>query len=154
MSKEEVDVFLREPWIARLACIKFDGSPFVVPVWYHWDGKSFWIVGRKKSRWAEYLEADPRVSLVIDEPIPPIRKVICDGEAEIVEKGVGPILKNGQKSIWNKIGENHTGPRYLGEKAAEYRGSVNNEPCTTIKITPSSLTTWQGFEWHRRYRHS
>ena len=133
MSKQEIDEFLLEPWIARLACIKPDGSPFVVPVWYHWDGFDFWIVGRKKSRWAEFLENDPRVSLVIDEPVPPIRKVICDGKAEIIEKGVGPFLKNGQKSVWNQIGENHTGPRYLGEKANEYRKSVNSEPCTTFK---------------------
>ena len=154
MSKSEINAFLAEPWIARLACIKSDGSPFVVPVWYHWDKESFWIVGRKKSRWAEYLEADPRVSLVIDEPVPPIRKVICDGLAEMIEKGVGPVLENGKKSIWNQIGEEHTGPRYLGEKAEEYRSSVNSEPCTTFRIKPNELTTWQGFEWHRRYRHS
>ena len=154
MSKREMDDFLTEPWIARLACIKPDGSPFVVPVWYHWDGSAFWIVGRKKSRWAEFLEADPRVSLVIDEPVPPIRKVICDGKAEMIEKGIGPFLENGEKSIWNQIGENHTGPRYLGEKANEYRKSVNSEPCTTFKIQPLELMTWQGFEWHRRYRHS
>ena len=154
MSKREMDDFLTEPWIARLACIKPDGSPFVVPVWYHWDGSAFWIVGRKKSRWAEFLEADPRVSLVIDEPVPPIRKVICDGKAEMIEKGIGPFLENGEKSVWNQIGENHTGPRYLGEKAIEYRKSVNSEPCTTFKIQPLELMTWQGFEWHRRYRHS
>ena len=41
----------------------------------------------------------------------------------------------------------------LGEKAAEYRGSVNVEPCWTFRIVPRRLTTWQGFGWHPRYKH-
>ena len=47
MSKKEIDEFLSEPWIARLACIKPDGSPFVVPVWYHWDEL---ILGSRKKK--------------------------------------------------------------------------------------------------------
>ena len=39
------------------------------------------------------------------------------------------------------------------EKAAEYRGSVNVEPCWTFKIEPQHMMTWQGFGWHRRYFH-
>ena len=153
MSREEMDDFLAGPWLARLACLRDDGWPYVVPVWYHWDGEAFWVVARKRSEWAHYIAADPRVSLVVDEPQAPIRKVICEGRAEIVEWGVGPFLDNGDRSIWNRIGEEHTGPRYLGERATEYRGGVSVEPCTTIRVPPSRLTTWQGFGWHRRYFH-
>lgn len=153
MSPAEVDAFLAGPWLARIACLKPDGAPCIVPVWYHWDGKAFWVVARKKSAWAHYLAADPRISLVVDEPEPPIRKVICDGRAEVIEAGVGPLLDNGEKSVWNQIGENHTGPRYLGPKASEYRGSVNIEPCWTFRIEPDKLTTWQGFGWHKKYFH-
>lgn len=153
MTSEERDAFLAGPWIARLACLKPDGAPYIVPVWYHWDGVAFWVVGRKRSAWAHYMAADPRVSLVVDEPEPPIRKVICEGTAVVVEAAVGPYLENGEKSLWNRIGEAHTGPRYLGERAAEYRGSVNVEPCWTFRIVPRELTTWQGFGWHPRYKH-
>ena len=99
------------------------------------------------------MARDPRVSLVVDEPEPPIRKVLCEGHAEIVEHPVGPHLENGQKSVWNKLGEEHTGPRYLGEKAPDYRGSVNVEPCWTFKIVSQKIMTWQGFGWHKRYFH-
>ncbi|HJP34948.1 MAG: pyridoxamine 5'-phosphate oxidase family protein [Gammaproteobacteria bacterium] len=153
LSGEELDEFLRGPWIARLACLKPDGAPYVVPVWYHWDGDAFWVVPRARSEWALYMARDPRVSLVVDEPEPPIRKVLCEGKAVVVEEPVGPILDNGEKSVWNKLGEEHTGPRYLGDKAAEYRGSVNVEPCWTFKIVPEKITTWQGFGWHKRYFH-
>lgn len=153
MSQAEMDEFLAGPWLARLACLKPDGWPYIVPVWYHWDGVAFWVVGRARSEWAHFIAQDPRVSLVVDEPEAPIRKVICEGTAVIVEAAVGPTLENGEKSQWNLIGERYTGPRYLGERAAEYRGSVNVEPCWTIKIVPRKLTTWQGFGWHERYKH-
>jgi len=153
MSEVEINAFLSGPWLARLACLKPDGAPYVVPVWYHWDGEAFWLVARERSQWAHFMAADPRVSLVVDEPEPPIRKVICDGVAEVIEASVGPYLDDGEKSQWNLIGEQHTGPRYLGPRAAEYRGSVNREPCWTFRVAPQKLTTWQGFAWHPRYLH-
>ncbi len=153
LNPTELNAFLQGPWLARLACITPDGWPYVIPLWYHWDGSAFWVVGRERSEWAHYLALNPRVSLVVDEPNPPIRKVICEGTAVVVEAAVGPRLENGEKSQWNVIGEKYTGPRYLGEKAQEYRGAVNVEPCWTFKIVPKKLTTWQGFDWHRRYKH-
>ena len=153
MTPEEVNEFLQGPWIARLACLKPDGSPYVVPCWYHWDGVAFWVVPRERSAWAHYMARDPRVSIVVDEPTPPIRKVICEGTAIVVEAAVGPYLEDGEMSVWNKIGTHHTGPRYLGERAAEYRGGVNVEPCWTFKIVPTKIRTWQGFDWAARYKH-
>ena len=153
MTRAEMDDFLAGPWLARVACLKPDGAPYVVPLWYHWDGEAFIVVGRARSEWCLFLQRDPRVSLVVDEPEPPIRKVICEGTAECLENCVGPYLPNGEKSFWNRLGEEHTGPRYLGEKAREYRGSVNVEPCWTYRIVPSRITTWQGFGWAKRYYH-
>lgn len=153
MTPEEINEFLAGPWLARLACLKPDGSPYIVPCWYHWDGVSFWVVPRVRSTWAHYMARDPRVALVVDEPDPPIRKVICEGTAVVVEAGVGPYLDDGTKSVWNKIGERYTGPRYLGDRADEYRGSVNVEPCWTFKIVPRKLTSWQGFDWAKKYKH-
>jgi hypothetical protein len=55
---------------------------------------------------------------------------------------------------WNKIGTYHTGPRYLGERANEYRGPKNVEPCWTIKIVPRKIMTVRyGFQWASRYKH-
>ena len=40
MTRAEMDAFLAGPWLARVACLKPDGAPYVVPVWYHWDGEA------------------------------------------------------------------------------------------------------------------
>jgi Pyridoxamine 5'-phosphate oxidase len=154
MSKGELDAFLAEPHIARLACLKPDGFPYIVPAWYHWDGRAFWFVARERSVWAHYLSLDPRVSVVVDEPVPPIRKVIVEGTAIIVEAAVPPYLDNGEMSEWNKIGTNHTGPRYRENyPTSQYRDSISQEPCWTIKIVPRKTTTWQGLAWAKRYYH-
>jgi nitroimidazol reductase NimA-like FMN-containing flavoprotein (pyridoxamine 5'-phosphate oxidase superfamily) len=154
MSREEMNAFLAEPWIARLACLKPDGSPYLVPAWYHWDGLAFWFVARERSAWAHYIARDPRVSVVVDEPVPPIRKVMVEGTALIVEAAVGPYLENGEMSLWNRIGTNHTGPKYRDTYHTEqYRDSVSHEPCWTIKVVPRKLTTWQGLAWAKRYYH-
>jgi hypothetical protein len=94
------------------------------------------------------------VSVLVDEPVPPIRKVMAEGTAIIVEAAVGPYLDDGEMSIWNKIGTNHTGPKYRDTYHTEqYRDSVNKEPCWTIKVVPRRITTWQGLAWAKRYYH-
>jgi hypothetical protein len=154
MSAGEMNEFLQKPWIAKIACLTPNGSPYIAASWYHWDGVAFWVVPRARSEWAHYLARDPRVHLLIDDPNPPLSKVICEGTAVVVEAAVGPYLDNGEMSIWNKIGTYHTGPRYLGERAKEYRGPKNVEPCWTIKIVPRKLTTVRyGFQWASRYKH-
>src|SRR3954447_25079663 len=87
MSPAEVNDFLAGPWIARTACLKPDGSPYVFAAWYHWDGVAFWLVPRARSAWAHYLATDPRVSLVVDEPQPPIRQVGGGGPAPADPQG-------------------------------------------------------------------
>jgi hypothetical protein len=153
MTDQEMNDFLAGAWIAHVGCLKPDGSPYVVPSWYWWDGVAFWLIPRMRSQWAHYLARDPRVSVVVDEPDPPIRKVMCEGTAVIVEAAVGPFLANGERSIWNQIGGEHLGPRYLGEQSSDYRDSINVEPCWTIKVVPRTLTTWQGLGWASRYKH-
>jgi hypothetical protein len=154
MSAGELNEFLQKPWIAKIACLTPDGSPYIAASWYHWDGVAFWVVPRARSEWAHFLVRDPRVHLLVDDPNPPLSKVICEGTAVVVEAAVGPYLDNGEMSIWNKIGTYHTGPRYLGERADEYRGPKNVEPCWTIKIVPRKIRTVRyGFQWASRYKH-
>ena len=78
-----------------VACLRPDGAPYVVPIWYQWDGTSLWFVGRERSEWCRFMQNDPRISVVIDKEhgrpdaasgeIQQIPKVIASGNAEIVE---------------------------------------------------------------------
>ncbi|MGH2371547.1 MAG: pyridoxamine 5'-phosphate oxidase family protein, partial [Chloroflexota bacterium] len=76
MTQDELREFLARPWNAKVGCLMDDGSPYVVPAWYEWDGQDFWLVPRARSAWARYLQRDPRVSLCIDQEAAPHRRVL------------------------------------------------------------------------------
>jgi PPOX class probable F420-dependent enzyme len=146
MDTQEVDDFLAEGNLARLAVLDDNGWPYIQPIWYQWDPEQqvFWIVARQKSVWATFLKNDGRAALSIDGNTKPYKKVSVQGTAEIVEEpNVG-----GQ---WVPMAEKMAG-RYLGENGADYIVPTLDKPRWLIKITPTTMTTWQGVDWHPRYK--
>ena len=109
LSGEMLEEFLRGPNIGRLALVKDDGSPFIVPVWYEWDGRFIYVVGRKRSEWVNYIRHDNRVCILIDEDKPPLRKVIIEGIAEIIGTD---WIEIGRRMVVRCFGP-EVGPKYL-----------------------------------------
>jgi nitroimidazol reductase NimA-like FMN-containing flavoprotein (pyridoxamine 5'-phosphate oxidase superfamily) len=143
LQQEELDSFLAEGQIARLACLDRDGWPYVVPVWQEWDGNGFWVIPRMKSAWAAHLKANPRCALTVDES-GTLRKVIAQGEAELVEE---PNLGG----RWVEIAERMS-IRYLGENGPKYLAPTLDKKRWLFYIRPVRLWTWQGVDWARRYK--
>ncbi len=153
LDKESIDRFLAGAPLARLACLKPDGAPYVIPVWYQWDGESMYFVGRERSRWCKYLQNDPRVSIVVDAPHSEaddsgqgeyeIPKVFIEGNAQIVEE---PNI-GGQ---WVAVAEDMS-RRYLGPNGPTYLVPTLNQPRWLIKVTPTKMRTWQGVGWAKSY---
>ncbi|QWK09299.1 MAG: helix-turn-helix domain-containing protein [Thermoflexus hugenholtzii] len=81
LRPEEIAAFLEGPWIARLVGLRADGRPYAVPVWYLWERPALWIAALPGSRWPGYIRAHPQVTLLIDEPWPPLRRVRVEGRA-------------------------------------------------------------------------
>ena len=52
---------------ARLAYSWMDGSPRVVPIWFHWNGDQLVLGSPSKAPKLKALAADPRVALTIDD---------------------------------------------------------------------------------------
>jgi hypothetical protein len=151
MNGAEVEQFLAGPestWLLKLAFLKEDGWPRVVPLWYQWDGQAFYVVGRKRSEWVADLEREPRCAICIEETAHPrIRKVLAQCMAEIVE---GPAKGEGSK--WVPVAE-EMATRYSGPTGPEQlRGSWDWERYL-VKLTPrdAKMTTWQGADWALRY---
>lgn len=146
LEEEELSSFLNEGILARLAVIDEEGFPYVNPVWFEWEPEEgiFWVIARKKSRWAEYMKKNPKVGLTIDDNRTPLRKVMAQGNAAVIEEpNVG-----GQ---WVQIAERMS-LRYLGENGPEYLVPTLDKPRWLFKITPTTFTTWQGVDWHDRYK--
>ena len=146
MGREELEAFLAEGVVGRLGCLDEEGWPYVVPAWFHHADGGFYLVPRERSAWARYLARDGRVSLAIDEAAAPYRKVLVRGRAELVE---APNVGGRWVAIANRMAS-----RYLGERGPDYLVPTLNEPRWLFFVRPERITTWQGVDWAKRYKHA
>jgi nitroimidazol reductase NimA-like FMN-containing flavoprotein (pyridoxamine 5'-phosphate oxidase superfamily) len=142
MAGDEVAAFLEEPIFARLATLDDEGWPYVVPCWQEWRDGRFWVVARKKSAWAAHLNRDPRCALTVDEDGGQ-RKVVAQCRATLEEEPGG--------RRWVPIGE-RMASRYLGENGPKYLVPTLDEPRWLFSLEPVVMKTWQGNDWHEKYK--
>jgi hypothetical protein len=147
----ELADFLGGPWLLKLAVVKPDGWPYVVPLWYVWEDGSFWVVGRKRSEWVQDLLREPRCAVCVEErEIPPHggnRKVLAQCLGEVAE---GPVVAEGSRwvGVANRMAGKYVGPDGPAALARSYGWERY-----LVRLAPrdGGLTTFQGVDWHRRY---
>jgi PPOX class probable F420-dependent enzyme len=139
LTTEELNEFLYQPYLARLATVQEDGSPYIVPVWHDYDGRSLHIVARAKSAYVEHIRREPRVAVSIVEGA----QVLIQGRAEIVE---GPVTGGQWVDIAYRMARKYGGPG-----GADYIDSTLDRPRWLIRITPDKIVSWTGEGWHPRY---
>ncbi len=130
LPADQIGSFLNGPWSARLACLRPDGTPHVIPVWQEWDGKAFSIIAWQGSQWADYVQHNPNVSLTVDEPWQPLRRVVARGNAERVEGNPADL-----SDLIARLTR-----RYLGRDNAELISQI----VCAFRIVPVSMSGWQG----------
>jgi len=133
LSVKEISAFLQGPWTARLACLRPDGKPHVIPVWQEWDGEGFTVIAWQGSQWAEYILADPSTSLTVDEPWPPFRRVTARGNAERLP------IPTGSQQLEQLV--QRFSARYLGQSNWE---RVAAHVSAAYRIRIDHLRGWQG----------
>jgi DNA-binding IclR family transcriptional regulator len=136
LNQAEIEQFLQGPWSARLACVRADGTPHVLPLWYEWDGRSFWVAASPGAQWKQVVEETGRVSLTIDEPWPPLRRAFVVGQAHTVAADAVP---GGLAGLRQRLAV-----RYLGQGADQQPELCQIEGWTAVKISPQRLTGQQG----------
>jgi PPOX class probable F420-dependent enzyme len=68
---------------ARLAYVWTDGTPRVVPIWFHWDGKEFVLATPPKAPKLKALARNPKVALTIDDNNFPHKVLLVRGTASL-----------------------------------------------------------------------
>ena len=117
----------------------------MVPCWFAHREGGFYIVPRARSAWAGYIQRDPRVFLCIDDTTIYNRRLV-KGEATIVEQ---PNLGG----RWVEIARGMS-IRYLGKHGPDYLEPTLVEPRWLVFVRPLKMTTWQGVDWAKRYKHA
>jgi PPOX class probable F420-dependent enzyme len=86
MSQAERRAFLTEGTrTGKLATVRADGSPHVVPIWFALDDDALVFTVDAASVKAKALRRDPRVSVCVDEELPPYAFVLVEGTAVILD---------------------------------------------------------------------
>lgn len=68
---------------ARLAYVWTDGTPRVVPIWFHWNGHEFVLGTPAKAPKLKALAKNPKVALTIDDNIFPHKVLLVRGSAHL-----------------------------------------------------------------------
>jgi len=74
---------LRSRIPARLAYVWTDGTPRVVPIWFHWNGQEFVLASPPKAPKLKALAKNPRVALTIDDNQFPHKVLLVRGRATL-----------------------------------------------------------------------
>lgn len=139
MSIRETKRFLKQgTFTGKLATVKEDGSPHVVPIWFvlRDDGNRKGKIGDillttgSTSIKARNIQHDNRVSISVDDQIPPFSFVAVHGIAKIQNPKKNELLR------WATI----IAERYMGkDKAKEYGRLNGSEGAVLVRIKPTKI---------------
>ncbi len=130
MTKEDMQAFLARPLIARLATVRANDTPQVVPMWFLYEDGVMYMSTRTNAAKVKHLRSNPRVAVVVDVMEAPLKNkvVTLDGMAEVQATGV--------KEVTTKIYQKYMGKEGAATPAAQQ--SIN-APRVILKITPKKI---------------
>lgn len=127
------DNFLRSQKILRLATIDDMGMPHIVPVWYLYSQKKFYVGTNTRTEKAKNLKKNKRVSFCVDTGVhsPKIYGVMGKGNAKLI------LDKNKVSSTAKKILK-----RYFQSLENKSAKELLDDTDCIIEIIPKKLSTW------------
>jgi len=127
------DNFLKTQKVLRLATIDQSGNPHIVPVWYLYSGKKFYVGTNTKTQKAKNVKRNRQVSFCVDVGIhsPKIYGVMGRGTAKII------LEKNTVSRLAKRILKRYY--RTLENKSAK---ELLDETDCIIEISPKKLSVW------------
>ena len=127
------DEFLKDQKVLRLATIGKNKTPHIAPVWYRYSGKKFYIGTNTKTKKAQNVKKNNKVSCCVDVGVnaPNIYGVLVQGNANL-------ITDNSKvKTIAKKILSRYF--KTLENKSA--KELLDDTDCI-IEIIPEKFTVW------------
>ncbi len=127
------DDFIKTQKVLRLATIDQKGTPHIVPVWYLYNAKNFYIGTNTRTEKAKNIKKNKQVGLCIDIGIqsPDIFGVLGQGSAKLI------LDKNLVSKLAKRILLRYF--RSLENKSA--KELLDDTDCI-IEITPKKFSVW------------
>lgn len=137
LTKEQIDAYLDQPLLARMATASAATvQPHVVPVWYLWDGQSIWVHGYGSTRKFKDLAANPACSIVVDHATSGVDfwAVLLEGQAELITDPA--VVHPMAERIY---------ARYIGVEGAQDpvpQSWIHDAESLLLKLTPARVVSW------------
>src|SRR5947209_1501553 len=113
----------------KLATVRKDGRPHVVPIWFTLDGDTIVFTTGEHAVKAANIRRDSRVCLCVDDETPPYAYIMVDGTA---------TLSSDPDALLHWA--TRIGGRYMGEDLAETFGKRNGAPGELlVRMTPTKV---------------
>ncbi len=126
--------FLKSQKILRLATIDSKNNPHIVPVWYEFRNKKFYVGTNTRTMKAKNIKKNPKVSFCVDVGVksPDIFGVMCIGKARL-------ILERNQVSFIAK----RILKRYFKNLKVKSDQELLDDTNCIIEILPRKTTVWK-----------
>lgn len=131
LDDDEIATLLDGGRSAQLACLRDDGSPHVVPLWFEYDGRDILLAASPGASWAAYVGQGARVSLTVEEPWPALRRVFVSGWAAPVDE---TTVAGGVVGLRRRLATRH-----LGRGAADLDAFRSAEGWSVVRLHPDRV---------------
>ena len=129
LTAEQRAFLLEGTRTGKLATVRKDGRPHVVPVWFVLDGDTLVFTTGETTVKAANMQRDRRVCICVDDETPPYAYMMVEGTATF-------SADNEALLDW----ATRIGGRYMGEDAAEAYGKRNGVPGELlVRVTPARV---------------
>ena len=129
LTTKQKEFLLQGTRTGKLATVRKDGRPHLVPVWFILDGDTLIFNTGDTTVKAANMRRDPRVTLCVDDENPPFGFIIVEGTAS--------LEKNSEDL---KLWATRIAARYMGSDKAEQFGERNSTPEELIvRVTPTKV---------------
>jgi hypothetical protein len=73
LEPEELSTFLARPILARLATVRANGTPQIVPMWFLYEDGVMYMSTRTNAAKVKHFKKNPHVAVVVDEMVAPMK---------------------------------------------------------------------------------
>ena len=129
LTPEQRAFLMEQVRTAKLATVRKDGRPHVVPIWFDLDGDTLVFTTGQTTIKAANIRRDPRVCLCVDDETPPFAYIMIEGTA---------IMTADRDALLHWAAR--IGGRYMGAELAEAYGKRNAvEGELLVRVTPARV---------------
>lgn len=130
MAHDELQKFLSEPRLAKIATLKKDGSPHITPVWFDFDGTHLYISSSPHRMKTKNIQRDSRVALSIESQ---------DGSKVAIFEGTAEVLQDKGRAKTIALTKRYVPPEQVD---AFLKQPAMAEPRVVIRVKPRKTISW------------